>query len=400
MSESGAVQFEDYLGQLDPWPAFKLLDNAIDGRIPVCKVEHWRDFERCVREDDSNATAQMIYRGHRRHDWALAATLTRRFEDGAIPADVRDTLYRKFKLAMRGRGVDLAKLDDDREVWAYGQHFGLATPLLDWTESPFVALFFAFTEPDANEEIENPSRAVFRLNRSAIEEVMDDLFFEPAMGDNGRLVNQAGLFTVTPAGDDNLPSAIINALIEAGAVKPDDPKDLARYICKYQIPNSERAECLAMLRKMNIHHASLFPDPGGASSFCNDWLGRAIHDRRVLEEEKRRQAADAARPRMDVHEIADDSGADVELVKAFLEASLTDEDKRAVNVADWAAKVDAKYQETRAVDWPNRPNAVLKLRTEFRRLLAVLGWPEVSRDEIAAKLVDFYKERLGTQTTP
>jgi hypothetical protein len=286
MSESGAVQFEDYLGQLDLWPDFKLLDNDIDGRIPVCKVEHWRDFERCVREDDASASAQMIYRGHRRHDWALAATLTRRFDDGAIPADVRDTLYRKFKLAMRGRGVDLAKLDDDREVWAYGQHFGLATPLLDWTESPFVALFFAFTEPD--------------------------------------------------------------------------PEDESR----------------------------------------NDWLGRAIRDRRILEEEKRRQAAEAARPRVDVHEIAEDTGADVELVKAFLEASLTDEEKKAADVADWAVKVDARYRELKAVDWPNRPNAVLKLRTEFRRLLAVLGWPEISRDEIAAKLVDFYKERIGAQPTP
>lgn len=240
MTDESSTPSGPYYKRMPLWPDFDLQNNNIDGRVPVCCVEDWQSFERLIEAEHEHLGAgERIYRGQRRFDWQIAATLTREFGGGAIPTDVSRRLLNRFQLAMRGRGTDMNG-NDENEVWAFGQHFGLATPLLDWTESPFVALFFAFAQEDDPAEKANDSRAVFTLNRGLIEDLLPELFFEPALGENARLVNQAGLFTVTPSGDDNLVSAIIDAVIDSGAVDPDDPKQIARYIYKVHIPNQGR----------------------------------------------------------------------------------------------------------------------------------------------------------------
>lgn len=386
---------EPFLDRVPEWPEFRFGDSEIDGLIPSCKIRSWRQLEEVLADGPhSSSVGQIIYRGHRRHEWQLAPGLSRIFNGGSISPHWAASLLRKFSLSMRGRGLDLLN-QEDSEVWAVGQHFGLATPLMDWTESAYVALFFAFGEDDPKEEKDNPTRAIFCLNRSALDEIMPDFFFEPRFGNNSRLVNQAGLFTVTSPGGENPVSEIMAALEEAGTIDPDepDPQELAKFICKIHIPNEDRFACLAMLRKMNIHHASLFPDPGGASNYCNDWLDRVVKEERQMRldqvEARARDAAELARP---VQMPEDETGAEAAVAEVLGHLARV-EGAGVLELETAARRIHERYARARSIDWWAHPSGQARMKIDFKRLLSSMDWPESSRDLLADQFTQMYADR-------
>src|SRR4051794_16880240 len=119
----------------------------ISTAVTEITLESFEEFAPLITRE-FNTTRRYVWRGHRCDDWPLESTFARRIKhkktDAATLAKLQITRFRK---ATRGRrGENPPPLSDD-ELWALGQHFGLATPLLDWTLSPYVALYFAFAEP-------------------------------------------------------------------------------------------------------------------------------------------------------------------------------------------------------------------------------------------------------------
>lgn len=135
--------------------------NIVNGFTEI-EFSSWKYFHDYVRQE-MLSYSHYIWRGQRDSAWNLESSLDRLLH-GKSPS-VRNELAKrhleKFKYAARGRrGAHPARIDDENEWWALGQHHGLATPLLDWTESPFVALYFAFekTQPPKSRK-----RAVWAL---------------------------------------------------------------------------------------------------------------------------------------------------------------------------------------------------------------------------------------------
>lgn len=380
---------------LPEWPKLAWGDEQIDGLIPVCRLKYWRRFESALGNKLMNPRGgELIFRGQKRQEWQLTPTLGRYPPSGPGVVDPKRAAEQKreFRLAMRGRGIGPELLDDDNELWAFGQHHGLATPLLDWTKSPFVALFFAFADPDFPYEEANPSRAIFVINKTALEALDSELIVQPLRNDHTRLVNQAGLFTLSPSGSETLETRILNLLSETQTVNMDDPEAVGRYIFKIHIPNSveERRDCLSMLRKMNIHHGSLFPDPIGASLYCNEWFGGRVDEpdpepEKTATPSKKPPARPARQPIKPSGSAAAPPNIEAQVFRVLRSEGL---DSKQVSIL--AGDLAAKFHATAPIDWSGRAFGHASVSVDIKRILRMNGVPNEKIEPVAAATLELF----------
>lgn len=266
--------------RLDNWPVFKIINDEIDGGIPSTTVNDWQHFQKIVSIDNIFKTQdEWLFRGQRRSDWGLTPSLARLSDNLTIDRSLADKQLRQFKYSIRGGTSHPIVNIEDIDVWAIGQHYGLMTPLLDWSHSPYVAMFFAFERKDPLlEKTKNYSRAIFALNKTKLEKLNIDIFVDSLSSEHDRLISQSGLFTHSPIGQHNTLESHILAELSDREVDIDDPESLSRYIFKVHVPmenDEDRLDCFLSLRKMNLHHASLYPDLIGSSMHCNELVQEA-----------------------------------------------------------------------------------------------------------------------------
>jgi hypothetical protein len=238
--------------------------------IEVEKVDDWDNLRYTVNKYFAH-WPEYIFRGQAQDNWPLESNLTRALRK--IKSTDKEYIVtehlRRFKLEIRGRRGDNPRGLDENETWALGQHFGLYTPLIDWTESPWVAIFFALT---GSEKSETGYRALWALHTPDIESINVAYkdkgltnhiveLVEPIIDENSRLVNQRGLFTKIHF-DNDIEKWVANA------------PDLGPWVTLYKIifPDSLRQRAMLYLNLMNVNHSSLFPDLYGSSKFTNQKL--------------------------------------------------------------------------------------------------------------------------------
>lgn len=411
-ADAAVPQSSGYFEKIPLWNAdgnskrFEVMADELSGRIPVTRLESWRDFTNLLESDFFNRHGvQLVFRGHRRHDWGLMPTLGRVTTNGIITELLADGQLDRFKRAVRGRLNDTALVNEDDELWSVGQHHGLMTPLLDWTYSPYVALFFAFHKEDDRDEKDNPYRAVYVLNKSFLVDNETETgirVFEPRKDHHGRLVNQAGLFTFSPF-DATLENKLTDVLADEegftdeelrSASEEEQPEILARYICKIYIRNEGRDACVRHLRRMNVHHASLFPDLIGASDYCNILTAEAEQAAEIARQAAKAAANVSAPAAEPPAPTTDTPPADVnsahsiqDVLRAPAEAQQVEPGRIAV-IAQELARVLASNQ---VVDWDKREAVQARLRNGIRVVLRKYGYPQVLRDTVTEQVLDLAK---------
>jgi len=240
-----------------------------DGPIWNFRTYTLEDLRNLIENEIKDIT-DFVFRGQSNAKWQLTSTLDRLIEharstgvkQGPIDQFVEKHLDR-FRLEIRGRrGDNPPKLQED-ELWALGQHYGLATPLLDWSVSPYISIFFAL----ASRNEFNDERVLWCLNRKQVEKINTGLsdkeklkLIFPDSDDNKRLLGQSGLFSKGPV------MRHVDDWVRGKGLNSNKPV-LFKVI--FSGEHQFRKSALKKLSLMNITHSTLFPDLLGASSHCN-----------------------------------------------------------------------------------------------------------------------------------
>ena len=245
--------------------------------VRVVTLFSWEEFHQNVRSLKSKRG--YVWRGQKKDEdngWSLQSSFDRvvQSKDQQERTKKLKSHLDSFKKAMNKSYPNVLP-QDDVGTWAIGQHYGLKTPLLDWTLSPYIAAYFAFNEENNQNDSNDHYRYVYALNRSlerlmskrkkATEILSSDRsvpFIDQLPHQNPRFTAQKGIFTKAFQGND------IWKYVQSFSRKR--PSEMI--IVKFKIPTKDREKCLRELHLMNIDHTTLLLDLHNVVDHCNKKL--------------------------------------------------------------------------------------------------------------------------------
>jgi hypothetical protein len=226
--------------------------------IRTLQYVSWEEFMRSLRldlfDDAPFRRSRYLFRGVSSEDYRLESSFDRVFGARPEPHRLFADLLAAFREECEGQAApDL--LEDESKTLALGQHYGLPTRLLDWTESPYVAAFFAFSGALRHQPFDGRRVAIWVLHRATplwSRDVGVEILTVPSIG-NMRIRNQAGRFTLA-----RTPFATLEEYVKHSSF---DGVGLT----KIAIPAREAARSLSDLAMMGVTPARMFPDLVGAA---------------------------------------------------------------------------------------------------------------------------------------
>lgn len=230
--------------------------------------ESWPAFRDWVRAQQSSQVLG-CFRGHGSSRFKLRTTL-HRANRTRLERFARETFtrFRTHAEAVLGERIDLNNRDDYAMLMGLAQHHGLPTPMLDWTASPYIAAFFAFSDAlehqDSRNADEHTHVRVYGLTQAFLttqsSPVVTLPYIAPYMSpleisprNNPRLYAQQGSFLVTNV--ENV-EGFINAM--------SGDKGQSETLQSVDIPIQCAGEALEDLAYMGLTAATMFPGLDGA----------------------------------------------------------------------------------------------------------------------------------------
>ena len=233
------------------------------------------EFKQIPLASDSSTNYASYYRGHSKVEYRLESTLERHLKifgkQFNIEKDypkLQEKYLKHCKRILLNQSIDgyillPSNLKDD-DIWAFAQHYQLKTPLLDWTKSFFVALYFAFESQEENKK-ENEYRVIYELNEFF--NFDKKLIIESEMKIGNRINAQKGVFT-------KLSSREFDEIAKMNTNWGNE--HVFHRLSKILISNELRKDVLAYLASINIDASTIYPDLLGKIKLCEIGIDNAI----------------------------------------------------------------------------------------------------------------------------
>jgi FRG domain len=224
-------------------------------------VRSWEDFKKFVLTLEPYRFA---FRGHGKNTWRLRTSFHRSGRASLIKFQTQDVpaLHRHLS----GLTTHRFNLGDPLDYAAFlnlAQHHGYPTPILDWTQSPFVAAYFGFKDLSRDDVPADQKIRIIvfdvkvwstMLERAAV--IMPGFlhmtFLEPLATNNPRALPQQSISTVTNIDDLEL------------YIREMETTHNKSFMFAIDLPGSERRLVMQDLALMGITAGSLFPGIDGA----------------------------------------------------------------------------------------------------------------------------------------
>lgn len=201
------------------------------------------------------------WRGQASAAWNLVPSVFRR----ADAARAERNFTGRFRERARSRYPNCPEKDDPAAWLSLMQHYRLPTRLLDWTESPLIALYFALSE-----ENDQPS-AIWALSPTAFNEALfgqnvifgeqnpqiQNLFLDSFRPE----INQTGVAAVqSPEIDIRNLVQLSQHTVHGDSNPIEEIEGNNNYLFKFEVPVGAKEGLKQSLYILGIREANLFPD--------------------------------------------------------------------------------------------------------------------------------------------